>query len=459
MAYDSLQKGYKFGSCNTKEVLMQRRCWLMCITMLFLSMGVAKADGGAVSAETTYILNTFLFLFCGVLVMFMAAGFSMLESGMVRTKNVAVILTKNILLYAVAGLSFYLVGYNLMYAGVDGGFMGTFSLFWSADDTSAYAGDYSAGYAAASDWFFQMVFVATTASIVSGALAERIKIWPFALFIFILTAVLYPITGSWKWGAGWLDGMGFMDFAGSTLVHSVGGWAALAGAIFLGPRSGRFNEDGTSNSIPGSSLTSVTLGTFILWLGWFGFNGGSQLALGSASDAIAVSNIFVNTNAAALGGVLTVMIASQLFYKRIDLVMILNAALAGLVSITAEPLTPTIGQAIIIGGIGGIIMMVVSVLLEKVKIDDVVGAIPVHLAAGVWGTLAVCLSNPDATFGAQIAGIVSIGVFTFIASAIVWMVLKSTIGIRLNLDQELKGGDLSEVGMRAYNFDFDPSNK
>lgn len=404
--------------------------------------------------EISFVLNTLLFLFCGVLVMFMACGFAMLEAGMVRSKSVAVILTKNIALYSVAGVMFFLSGYNLMYNGVDGGFLGTLSI-WGPDDSLALNGDYSQGYAATSDWFFQMVFVATTASIVSGTLAERIKIWPFFIFVALLTGFIYPITGSWKWGGGWLEELGFLDFAGSTLVHSVGGWAALIGAIFLGARRGRFDEKtGKSTPISGASLPQVTLGTFILWLGWFGFNGGSQLAFGSGPDAIAVSNIFANTNAAAAGGVIFVMIASQLIYKRLDLTYILNGALAGLVSITAEPLTPTIGQALVIGGLGGLIMMASSAFLTKLKIDDVVGAIPVHLFAGIWGTLAVIFTNPEANVISQLTGIIAIGTFMVVASTIIWVLIKASIGIRLHWSKEDEGGDLHEIGLRAYNLDF-----
>ncbi|MEM6602640.1 MAG: ammonium transporter [Pseudomonadota bacterium] len=429
------------------------------LMLLLMSGGFAFAqeDASAVS-ETTYIFNTLLFLIGGVLVMFMAAGFAMLEAGMVRTKNVAVILTKNITLYALAGIMFYIVGYDLMYADVDGGYIGSLNFFWAADDSAAASGDFSAGYAATSDWFFQMVFVATAASIVSGALAERIRIWSFFVFVVVLTGFIYPIAGSWKWGAGWLDQLGFLDFAGSTLVHSVGGWAALAGALLLGARNGRFNSYGTANMIPGSSLSHVTLGVFILWLGWFGFNGGSQLALGSAADAIAVANIFANTNAAAAGGVVFVMLASRILYRRLDVVMVLNGALAGLVSITAEPLTPDIGQSVVIGGIGALIMMASSHLLEKLRIDDVVGAIPVHLFAGIWGTLAVCITNDDASLSTQLIGILAYAAFAFIASFIVWFILKVAYGIRLHFDQEDQGGDLSEVGIRAYNLDFDPAN-
>ncbi|MCB1556565.1 MAG: ammonium transporter [Alphaproteobacteria bacterium] len=405
--------------------------------------------------ETVFILNTLFFLFSGALVMFMAAGFTLLESGMVRSKSVAVILTKNIALYAVAGVMFYLIGYHLMYRGVAAhdGLFGTFGL-WRPDDAAAASGDFSAGFATTADWFFQMVFVATAASIVSGTLAERIKIWPFLLFTALLTGVLYPVTGSWVWGGGWLDALGFTDFAGSTMVHAVGGWAALSGAIVLGARRGRFDAVGKAVPIPGNSLPQVALGTFILWLGWFGFNGGSQLSLGSGADAIAVARIFANTNMAAAGGVLFVLIASQLFYKRIDLPQILNGALAGLVSITADPLTPEIGQALLIGGAGGLLMMAGVKALERLKIDDVVGAIPVHLVCGIWGTLAVPLTDSDAHFATQLLGVLAIGGFTSLCSAGIWLALKATVGIRLHWAEEDRGGDLSEIGLRAYHFDF-----
>ena len=310
------------------------------------------AEAPAVSGEVAYILNTFLFLVCGFLVMFMAAGFCMLEAGQVRSKNTAVICLKNIGLFSIAGFMYYLVGYNLMYDGVDGGYIGSFSMFDRSSEV-----DLETGYAAASDWYFQMVFVATTASIVSGALAERILIWPFFLFTAILTAFIYPIAGSWQWGGGWLSEMGFSDFAGSTLVHSVGGYAALAGAILLGARDGKYSADGKVNVIGGCSLPMTTLGVFILWLGWFGFNGGSQLALGSGADATAVADIFVNTNLAAAGGVLACMIVSKATNSPTNIDATLNGAIAGLVAITAEPLTPSMGQAVIIGAIGGIICM------------------------------------------------------------------------------------------------------
>jgi Amt family ammonium transporter len=417
-------------------------------TALLAIASPAFAQDAGVSAETQYILNSFSFLFSGALVMWMAAGFAMLESGLVRTKNVSTILLKNISLFSVAGIMYYLIGYNLMYMDVSG-WIGSLSI-WSADDSAALAGDFSGGYSATSDWFFQMVFVATAASIVSGTVAERIKLWPFMIFVVILTGVLYPITGSWTWGGGWLSEMGFADFAGSTIVHSVGGWAALTGAIILGARKGKYGEDGSVHPMPGSNLPLATLGTFVLWLGWFGFNGGSQLAMGSGADVIAIANIYANTSMAAAGGVVAAAILTQILYKKVDLTMALNGALAGLVSITAGPDTPTIGSAIIIGAIGGILVVVAVPLLDKLKIDDVVGAVSVHLVAGIWGTLAVPFTNDGASFGTQITGIVAMGAFTIVTSAIVWLVLKFTIGIRLSEEEESNGADATELGLEAY---------
>lgn len=416
-----------------------------------MAPGVATAEVAAtpINPEVAYILNTLLFLFCGVLVMFMAAGFAMLEAGMVRSSSVATIILKNISLYAVAGIMFVICGYNMMYSGVDGGYMGTFSL-WGADDAAAIKGDFSGNYAASSDWFFQMVFVATTVSIVSGAVAERMKIWPFLAFAAVMAGIIYPITGSWKWGAGWLDAMGFQDFAGSTLVHSVGGWAALVGIIILGARVGRFDAQGKPVAMLPSSVALVGLGVMILWLGWFGFNGGSQLALGSAADAIAISNIFANTNTAAAAGVITAMAASYFLYQRIDVYMTLNGALAGLVSITAEPLMPSLLQAAFIGGMGGIIAIFASIALEKVKLDDVVGAVPVHLVCGIWGTMIVPLTNPDASYVTQLTGVVAIGVFTVAASLVVWTILKAVMGLRLPAAEESRGLDIAELGIHGY---------
>ncbi len=423
------------------------------ITGTFVAIYFSIFTGSPVEAETLtetqYIFNTFSFLVHGFLVMFMAAGFAMLESGLVRSKNTATICLKNIALYSIAGLMFYLIGYNIMYLGVDGGFFGSIQI-WSGDNTDALAGKFDAGYAAESDWFFQMVFVATAASIVSGTLAERIKLWPFLAFVILLSAIIYPVQGSWQWGGGWLSVAGFSDFAGSTLVHSVGGWAALSGAIILGARRGKYQSDGSIQPIPGANLPLATLGTFILWLGWFGFNGGSQLALGSAADAIAIATIYINTNISAVGGVLATMILTQLVYKKVDLSMALNGAIAGLVSITAGPDTPSMGQAFLIGAVGGTLVVVLVPILDRFKIDDVVGAIPAHLGAGIWGTLAVPLTNQDISFMAQITGVVSIGIFVIILSSLVWLILKHTIGIRVSEEEEMQGLDKSELGMEAY---------
>ena len=404
--------------------------------------------------ELIYAQDTFYLLVSGALVMWMAAGFAMLEAGLVRSKNVSMQLTKNVALYSIAGIMFWLIGYNLMYTGVDGGFFGTPSPV-SIPDPAAEAKGLSAEgatmYAAASDWFFQMVFCATTASIVSGTLAERIKLWPFLLFTVILTGIIYPIVGSWEWGAGWLDSkFGFSDFAGSTLVHSTGGWAALAGALVLGPRLGKYGKDGSVHPIPGSNMALATLGTFILWLGWFGFNGGSQLAMDSAENVSAIARIFVNTNAAAAAGAVTALILTQLVYRKVDITMVLNGALAGLVSITAEPLAPSLPWAVFVGAIGGVIVMVVVPLLDKLKIDDVVGAIPVHLIAGIWGTMIVPASNSDASFFGQFVGVAAVGVFVFTVSLVIWFILKATIGIRVSEEEEIMGLDAAEIGVEAY---------
>jgi len=401
-----------------------------------------------------FILNSLLFLVGGVLVMFMACGFCMLEVGLVRAKNTTMQLTKNVALFSIAAIGYYVIGYNLMYPlgtwSVDGilsGVVGVAAM--EAVGVSADAADDLAYASTASDYFFQLMFCAATASIVSGTLAERIKLWPFLLFTLILTALIYPFQASWKWGGGFLDEMGFLDFAGSTVVHSVGGWAALAGALVLGARTGKY-RDGRVVPLPGANLPLATLGTFILWLGWFGFNGGSQLAMGTVSDVADVSRIFANTNAAAAGGAIAGLILTQVFYKKVDLTMVLNGALAGLVSITAEPLTPTLGAATLIGGVGGVIVVFAVPFLDKLRIDDVVGAIPVHLFAGIWGTIAVALTNGDASFGTQLIGIVTVGVFTFVVSWIVWTVLKMTIGIRVSEEEELAGLDNAELGMEAY---------
>ncbi|MEW7009657.1 ammonium transporter [Lentilitoribacter sp. EG35] len=408
---------------------------------------LAQESEFATKAETAYIFNTLLFLVGGFLVMFMAAGFAMLEAGLVRSKNVSMQCLKNIALYSIAGIMYWAIGYNVMYVGVDGGYFGSVAFSYGFDPVGGNA--LETGYSTASDWFFQMVFVATTASIVSGAVAERIKVWPFMIFTAILTGILYPITGAWTWGAGWLSGAGFSDFAGSTIVHSVGGWAALTGAIILGARKGKY-VDGRTVPMPGSSIPLATLGTFILWLGWFGFNGASQLAMGTIADASDVSRIFANTNLAATGGVVATVILTQLMYKKIDVTMALNGALAGLVSITAEPLAPSGGASILIGAVGGAIVVFAVPMLDKLKIDDVVGAIPVHLLAGIWGTLIVPATNSDASYGTQVMGIAAMGAFTVITSAAVWYVLKKTVGIRASDEDEMMGMDKAEVGIEAY---------
>ncbi|MHA7820414.1 MAG: ammonium transporter family protein [Erythrobacter sp.] len=413
----------------------------------------AEATPGAetVSAGTAYIFNTLLFLIGGFLVMWMAAGFAMLEAGLVRAKNTSTQCLKNIGLYSIAGLMFWIIGYNIAYPGDVGadwnGFIGGFTGWYPMQDVGS--ADTETGYSVASDWFFQMVFCATTASIVSGTVAERVKIVPFFIFVTILTGVIYPVVVSWEWGTGFLDQMGFSDFAGSTLVHSTGGWAALMGAIIIGARSGRYGPNGRVNVFPGANIPLATLGTFILWLGWFGFNGASQLAMGTVGDVSDVSKIFVNTNMAACGGVVVAIILTQLLYKKADVTMALNGALAGLVSITAEPLAPSVGLSILIGGIGGAIVVFTVPLLDKLKIDDVVGAIPVHLFAGIWGTLAVAISSPE-ILGAQVVGILATAVWVSATSAILWFALKATIGVRPTEEEEMSGLDHAEIGVEAY---------
>ncbi len=411
-----------------------------------LIIGLSGNAFAEVSEETAYIFNTFSFLVHGFLVMLMAMGFTCLEAGLVRSKNTAAICLKNVGLYSLAGIMFYLVGYGFMYNEVNG-FMGTPAL-WNPE-TEVSSAD---GYSKMSDWFFQMVFCATAMSIVSGTIAERIKLAPFFIFAVILTGVIYPIQGSWVWGGGFLAEMGFSDFAGSTLVHSVGGWAALVGAIIIGPRLGKYSSNGSVIAIPGSNLPLATIGTFILWFGWFGFNGGSQLALGSAADAAAMANVYVNTNMAACGGLVASMILASILYGKVDLTLALNGALAGLVSITAGPDVGTPLQAIIIGAIGGLLCTLAIPLLDRLKIDDVVGAISVHLVAGIWGTLVVGIPylNGSGNFLTQLYGVVAIGVFVSVVSAVVWFVLKATVGLRPSDEEELIGLDVSELGMDAY---------
>ncbi len=417
------------------------------LSLIFLlNMSSAGMAETTVSAEVQAIFNSLLFLICGFLVMFMAAGFAMLESGMVTSKSVSVICAKNIGLYSIAGIMFWLFGYNLAYGIPEGGYIGTFTPWSDASSVDT-------GYADGSDWYFQMVFCATTVSICSGAMAERVKLWPFFLFAAILAGIIYPIVMGWQWGGGWLAELGFSDFAGSTLVHSTGGAAALAGIMLLGARSGRFDSKGEAKAMKpfaASSIPLVTVGVFILWLGWFGFNGGSQLAIGTFDDAVAVSGIFINTNLAACGGVMAAATITRLMYGKTDVVQMLNGAIGGLVAVTAEPLAPTPLAAIFIGAIGGLIVVFGTKLLFSFKLDDVVGAIPAHMFAGIWGTLAVPLTNSDASFSAQIIGVLSINIFVFVVSYIVFSVMKGIFGIRLSKEAEAKGTDVTETGVIAY---------
>ena len=433
---------------------------LFALALLLVAPAVALADEQApagVSEETQFILNTFAFLIWGALVMWMCAGFTMLESGAVRTKNASMICLKNIGIFSIAGLAYYFIGYNLMYVDVND-VIGSFQLLYGPSDAEIALLDGAAdnlgevignGYSVMSDWFFQMVFVATAASIVSGAIAERIKMWAFFAFTLILTAFIYPIVGAWHWGGGWLAEQGFVDFAGSTIVHSTGGWAALAGLLIIGPRLGKFRKDGSVKPTPPSNVLLVTLGVLILWFGWFGFNGGSQLALGSAADAVAMSNVLVNTNLAAAGGVVAALAFSRPILGRVDLFAGLNGALAGLVSITAAPDLTAHWWSVIIGAIGGVLCTVAIKLLEKLKIDDVVGAIPAHLVCGIWGTLAASIAG-GGKFHIQLLGVVTVGAFVFVSSLIVWKLIDLTMGLRVSAAIERLGQDTAELGIETY---------
>ena len=403
--------------------------------------------------ELAYALDTFYFLVMGAFVMWMAAGFAMLEAGLVRSKSTVEILTKNISLYSIACIMYMLMGYNIMYSGTDSSWWPFGFDILGSDDNAAADVIASGGdtyYSGLSDFFFQVVFVATAMSIVSGAVAERMKLWSFLLFAVVMTGFIYPVQGFWKWGGGFLDAAGFLDFAGSGVVHLCGATAALAGVILLGARKGRYSADGKPVAMPGANLPLATLGTFILWLGWFGFNGGSELKVSDVGEANAVALVFVNTNAAAAGGVVAALITARLMFGKADLSMALNGALAGLVSITAEPLTPTPLLATLIGAIGGVIVVFSIVTLDKFKLDDPVGAISVHGTAGIWGLIAVILSNPDASLGAQLYGLVAIFLWTFIVAMIFWFIIKLVIGIRVSEEDELEGVDISECGMEAY---------
>jgi Amt family ammonium transporter len=403
--------------------------------------------------ETNYALDTFYFLVLGAFVMWMAAGFAMLEAGLVRSKNTAEILTKNIVLYAVACIMYMLMGYNIMYSGTESAIWPGLGGLLGAEDNAAADVIASGGdiyYSGLSDFFFQAVFVAATMSIVSGAVAERMKLWSFLLFAVFMTGFIYPVQGFWKWGGGFLDAKGFLDFAGSGVVHMCGATAALAGVLLLGARKGKYGPNGEVRAIPGANLPLATLGTFILWMGWFGFNGGSELMVSNVAEANAVALVFVNTNMAASGGVVAALITARLMFGKADLTMALNGALAGLVAITAEPLTPTPILATIIGAIGGVLVVFSIVGLDKLKIDDPVGAISVHGTVGMWGLIAVVLSNEDATIGAQLMGLVTIFAWTFVASFIVWFVIKMIFGIRVSEEEEEEGVDIGECGLEAY---------
>ncbi|PJX13858.1 ammonium transporter [Halomonas sp. 141] len=403
--------------------------------------------------ELSYALDTFYFLICGVLVMWMAAGFSMLEAGMVRSKNTAEILTKNIALFAIACTMYLLVGYYIMYSSGEGGFLPSLGFLIGAEnsvDAVLAGGEDAPYYSMRSDFFFQVVFVATAMSIVSGAVAERMKLWAFLAFAVVMTAFIYPVSGYWTWGGGWLDGVGYSDYAGSGIVHMAGAAAALAGVLVLGPRKGKYGKDGSIHAIPGANMPLATLGTFILWMGWFGFNGGSELKMSDAVSANNVAQVFVNTNAAAAGGVIAALVLAKLWFRKADLTMALNGALAGLVAITADPLSPSALGAALIGAIGGLIVVAAIVTLDKLKLDDPVGAISVHGVVGIWGVLAVPLNNGDASFGAQLIGIVGIFGWVFLASLVVWLVLKAVMGIRVSEEEEYEGVDIAECGLEAY---------
>lgn len=394
-------------------------------------------------ADVKYILDGFLFIFSGILVMWMAAGFAMLEAGLTRTKNNATVLTKNVALFAISCIMFYFVGYNAMY-GEGNSFIGSLAIF--SGETAA-----DAAYPAFSDFFFQVMFVATAASVISGTVAERMKLWPFLIFVVVLSSFIYPIQGHWTWGGTELGGLiaGFSDFAGSTIVHSVGGWAALAAVLILGARKGKYSKTGAVRPIPGSNLPLATLGTFILWMGWFGFNGGSQLAMGSKGDIEAIAMVVADTNMAAAAGALAAALLTQLIYRKVDLTMVLNGALAGLVSCTAGP---NLGMvvAFIEGIVGGALVVFAVPLWDKLKIDDPVGALSVHLVAGIWGTIAVGIFNPDVTVMAQLKGVVIIGAFVFVSSFIVWKILDLVAGIRVDEETEVNGLDIHETGLEAY---------
>ena len=428
-------------------IKLKKKTNLLLVSLIFLlnTSGISSAET-TISAEGQYIFNSLGFYLGGVLVAFMAAGFCMLESGLVTTKSVSTIAAKNIGKFAICSLIFFFFGYNMAYGIPEGGYIGSFKI-WSD------ASELGTGYSDYSDWFFQTMFVCATVSIVSGAVAERIKIWPFFIFAVIMSGFIYPISMGWQWGGGWLATSGFSDFAGSTLVHACGGAAALAGVMVLGAREGRFTKTGEPKSLvpfAASSIPLVTLGTFLLWFGWFGFNGFSQLAMGTFDDVNAISKIAVNTHLAGAAGTVTAAIVSRLLGGKTDIIMMLNGALAGLVAITAEPLTPSPLLAIVIGAIGSVIMYFGTKFLEARHLDDVVGAIPVHMFAGIFGTLVVPISNSNTSFGTQFTGVISVCLFSFVLSYIIFRALKATIGLRISTSAEKLGTDVAEIGVRAY---------
>jgi Amt family ammonium transporter len=434
---------------------MRKKSFLAILTLTSAlaspAMGADEGGVGETLINLAYSIDTFYFLMSGALVMWMAAGFAMLEAGLVRSKNTVEILTKNIALYAVASLMYMFVGYNIMYGGGPNGFIPGLSFLLGADnavdDVLKSGGEIY--YSGMSDFFFQVVFVATAMSIVSGAVAERMKLWSFLLFAVVMTGFIYPVEGYWKWGGGFLDGLGFLDFAGSGVVHLCGASAAIAGVLLLGARKGKYSGNRV-NAIPGANLPLATLGTFILWLGWFGFNGGSELKISNIEEANAVSMVFVNTNMAAAGGLVAALLLARAWFGKADLTMALNGALAGLVAITAEPLTPTPLVATIVGVIGGLIVVPSIVFIDKARVDDPVGAISVHGVVGIWGLIAVAFTNPEGSLVAQLTGIATIFAWVFGASFIAWLIIKAIMGLRVSEEEEMEGVDIAECGLEAY---------
>ncbi|MEN8198482.1 MAG: ammonium transporter [Thermodesulfobacteriota bacterium] len=444
-----------------KNLSMNRKTfWVGAIALAGLTLaGPAIAEEAATVSsladtltQLAYSVDTFYFLMSGALVMWMAAGFAMLETGLVRGKNTVEILTKNVALYSIACLMYLIVGYNIMYGDGVNSFIPGLSFLLGADNSAAdvLASGGETYYSRMSDFFFQVVFVATAMSIISGAVAERMKLWSFLAFAVVMTGFIYPVSGYWKWGGGFLDSLGFLDFAGSGLVHLCGASAAIAAVLVLGPRKGKYGKDGSVRAIPGCNLPMATLGTFILWLGWFGFNGGSELKISNIAEANAVAMIFVNTNTAGAGGLIAALLLSRFWFGKADLTMALNGALAGLVAITADPLAPTPGIATLVGIIGGLLVVPSIIFIDKAKIDDPVGAISVHGVVGTFGLLAVSFTNPDGSLVKQLIGAGAIFAWTFGTSLIVWLIIKAVMGVRVSAEEELEGVDIAECGLEAY---------